>query len=47
VRIEPHRLGIDCDGGTEREAVRQVMPMQMDGAAGHELRGAQVRLKTG
>ncbi len=32
MRIEAHRLGIDRDDRAEVEAVRQVVPVQVDGA---------------
>ena len=37
MRIEAHGLGIDRDDGAEGQAFRQVVPVQMDGAAWHEL----------
>ena len=40
MRIEAHGLGIDSDDGTQGEAFRQIVPVQMDGAAWHELGGA-------
>ena len=40
MRIEAHGLGIDSNDGTEGEAFRQIVPVQMDGAAWHELGGA-------
>ena len=40
VRLQAHRLGIDRDHGAERQALRQVVPVQMDGAARHELNAA-------
>ena len=40
MRVEAHGLGIDRDDGPERQAFRQVVPVQMDGAAWHELGAA-------
>ena len=40
MRVEPHRLGIHGDDRTQREALRQVVPVQVDGAVRHELSDA-------
>ena len=37
MRVEAHGLGIDRDDRAQRQAFRQVVPVQMDGAAWHEL----------
>ena len=40
MRIEAHRFGVDGHDGTERKGLGQIVPVQVDGSARHELRCA-------
>src|SRR3954465_12339851 len=42
--VEPHRFGIDGDDRSEHHVLRQVVPIQVDGAVRHELRDAHMCL---
>src|ERR1700750_1759722 len=44
MRVQPHRLGINGDDRTQREAFRQVVPVEVDGAVRHELRDAHKKI---